>query len=145
MIFLLFFLAVPCSLQDCSSLTRYWTQATAVNTPSLNHWATRSSQMVFWTSLRQGRKGPDVCLLRLPCKQHNCGSGQRMPGVRSSEFCLRACRLRPSGGARAPWPGAVSFQPCFHPQVAQAPSAFFSVRINSSFLFIIKIIGVRCT
>ena len=40
----LFFFSLLHSLQDCSSLTRDWTQALAVNVPSPNHWTTREFQ-----------------------------------------------------------------------------------------------------
>ena len=36
-----FFLAAPCSLQDLSSPTRDWIQATAVKAPHPNHWTDR--------------------------------------------------------------------------------------------------------
>ena len=42
--------AVPCSLQDLSSLTRDWTQAWAVKALSPNHWSTR--EFSFGCSLR---------------------------------------------------------------------------------------------
>ena len=35
-----FFLAAPCGLWDLSSLTRNWTQTTAVKPRNPNHWAT---------------------------------------------------------------------------------------------------------
>ena len=57
---------MPCGLQDLSSLTRHWTQATAVKAPSPNHWTTRelSTPMVFLAAfISQSRMGHVVSLL----------------------------------------------------------------------------------
>ena len=45
-LWLFFFLAVPCGLQGLSSPTRDWTWALAVEAPSSNHWTTR--EFLVW-------------------------------------------------------------------------------------------------
>ena len=46
------FLAVTHSLQDLSSLTRGWTQTTAIKVPSPNYWT--SKEFPWWSSLDFG-------------------------------------------------------------------------------------------